>query len=74
MALIDNYSSSINRKGNETAVYFQAACDTFGVNDESASQVVSDTLKNMTTGWFPGLYRWVQDRRKNVWDLCSSKS
>lgn len=49
---------------------FKAACDSFGVNDEAASKVVSTSLKNMSTSWSPGVYRWVEERRK-PWDLCS---
>lgn len=51
-------------------VGFQAACESFGVNDEAASKVVSTSLKNMSTSWSPGVYRWVEERRK-PWDLCS---
>ncbi|KAL9981801.1 hypothetical protein ACROYT_G010554 [Oculina patagonica] len=52
---------------------FKAACDSFGVNDEVVSKVVSASLKNMSTGWSPGLYRWVEERKK-PWDLCSNLS
>ena len=55
-----------------TYVDFQAACESFGVDDEAASKVVSASLKNMSTGWSPGLYRWVEERKKPS-DLCSSK-
>lgn len=40
------------------------------MNDEAASKVVSTSLKNMSTSWSPGVYRWVGERRK-TWDLCS---
>ena len=40
------------------------------MSDEVASKVVSTSLENMSTSWSPGLYRWVEERRK-PWDLCS---
>ena len=43
------------------------------MNDEAASKVVSESLKKMVTGWSPGLYRWVNERRSPN-DLFSSKS
>ena len=43
------------------------------MNDEAASKVASESLKKMVTGWSPGLYRWVNDRRLPK-DLFSSKS
>ncbi|XP_068736413.1 nitric oxide synthase 1-like isoform X2 [Montipora capricornis] len=52
---------------------FKAACDSFGVNDEAASKVVSESLKKMVTGWSPGLYRWVNERRSPN-DLFSNLS
>ena len=42
------------------------------MNDEAANKVISESLKNMVTGWSPGLYRCVEDRSKPT-DLCSSK-
>ena len=53
-------------------VLFQAACDSFGVKEEAANKVVSESLKNMATGWNPGHYRWVEDQRKAM-DPCASK-
>ena len=44
----------------------------FGVNNEAASKVVSDSLKEMVSGWSPGLYRWVSDNTIPM-DLCASK-
>ena len=43
------------------------------MNDEAASKVASESLKKMVTGWSPGLFRWVKDRRSPK-DLFSSKS
>lgn len=48
------------------------ASNSFGVNTEAASKVVSDSLKEMVSGWSPGLYRWVSDNTIPM-DLCSSK-
>ena len=48
------------------------ASNSFGVNTEAASKVVSDSLKEMVSGWSPGLYRWVSDNTIPM-DLCTSK-
>ena len=48
------------------------ASNFFGVNTEAASKVVSDSLKEMVSGWSTGLYRWVSDNTIPM-DLCTSK-
>nr|AAK61379.1 nitric oxide synthase [Discosoma striata] len=52
---------------------FKGACDVFGMKKEASNKVVTLSLENMSTGWGPGLYRWVTDRRKPK-DLCSNLS
>lgn len=42
------------------------------MKEEAANKVVSESLKNMATGWNPGHYRWVEDQRKAT-DPCASK-
>lgn len=52
---------------------FKMASNCFGVNTEAASKVVSDSLKEMVSGWSPGLYRWVSDNTIPM-DLCTNLS
>ncbi|KAK2574255.1 Nitric oxide synthase, partial [Acropora cervicornis] len=52
---------------------FKMASNYFGVNTEAASKVVSDSLKEMVSGWSPGLYRWVSDNTIPM-DLCTNLS
>ncbi|KAK2574222.1 Nitric oxide synthase [Acropora cervicornis] len=52
---------------------FKMAANCFGVNTEAASKVVSDSLKEMVSGWSPGLYRWVSDNTIPM-DLCTNLS
>lgn len=52
---------------------FKAASKSFGLNGEEATKVVSASLKNMSIGWSPGRYRWVEERKKPS-SLCSNLS